>query len=1119
MRRRSTALVAVMLAIVLGGVATDLGAQTETGRISGTVRDPQGGAVPGVTVTLKSTTTDAQRTTVTDSSGNYVLANILPGSYEVSFQLDGFKTVATKAQVAVGEAASVNAALEVGGISEIVSVTAAVERINTRNSELATTITQTQIRELPTITRDPYDMVALAGHVSDQDPTIYSGDTARGVRGFSINGLRATATNALLDGSANNDEFTGAVGQSVPLDSVQEMSVITSNFSAQYGRATAGIVNVVTKAGTNEFHGTAYEFFRNEKLATRTFDQKERGIDKSPFDRHQPGFSLGGPIKPGAAQFFTSLEYTRVRSDATDISWVPTPQFIAQMAPNAQAFFNNYPLGTPINGPVITRGEISGTAGGAFSALPASLPIFGQVQRSLPTDAGGGDPQNSLQFVARGDWTMGPNTQAYARYALEKSEFLVGSNGSSPYAGFDTGEDDRNHNVLFSLTHVWSPRLTSQSKVVFNKLKNVQPLGAQPEGPTLYMRSTATTIDGVRIALPGYLPFTPGSAIPFGGPQNFFQTYQDATFIKGDHDLRFGGSYVRIHDNRTFGAYQNSVQTLGANLGNALDNLVAGRLIRYEGAVDPEGKFPGDTITLPVSQPNFTRNNRYNEWAAYFNDGWQINPRVTLNLGLRYEFYGVQHNSDPSLDSNFYYGPGANLPEQVRNGSVFVASESPVGALWERDRNNFAPRLGFAWDLNGDGRSSIRGGWGMAYERNFGNVTFNVIQNPPNYAVVALNAPSEVPELFITTDNAGPLAGTGSKVLPQTSLRHVDQNIVNAYAHFWSASYQRVLGGTTTVSADYSGSAGVDLYSIERLNIPSSGAVYLGDSDPDAVLNPQYSAINARRNGGKSRYNGIAFAFNNSSLANTGLSMTSRYTLSWNKDNLSSTFSESTNNFNLGLLDPLDPDLDYGRSDADVRHRFSVGGVWAVPFARNASGAVRTIADGWQVAFVVTAQSGSPFTVYDCTNGVFYCIRMLETSAFSTKGAQGTKTGPNTYDYLDLSSQASGVGTYVNPISGSSDFGPFPGNMTKRNAFQRPGRWNADAIFAKRFRMGTTTAAQLRFEMYNVFSHANLYVDGANTDLSASPVIVAFRGDTGDDDGVPQGDGQRRVQIGVKFEF
>ncbi len=181
--RRRLALGAAMLAIVLGGVATDLAAQTETGRISGTVRDPQGAAVPGVTVTLKSTTTDAQRTTVTDSSGNYVLANILPGSLQISFQIDGFKTVATKTQVAVGEAAAVNAALEVGGISEVVSVTAAVERINTRNSELATRVTQTQLRELPTITRDPYDLAALAGTASDQDPSEQGA-------GISLNGLR-----------------------------------------------------------------------------------------------------------------------------------------------------------------------------------------------------------------------------------------------------------------------------------------------------------------------------------------------------------------------------------------------------------------------------------------------------------------------------------------------------------------------------------------------------------------------------------------------------------------------------------------------------------------------------------------------------------------------------------------------------------------------------------------------------------------------------------------------------------------------------------------------------------------------------------------------------------------
>jgi len=211
-----------------------------------------------------------------------------------------------------------------------------------------------------------------------------------------------------------------------------------------------------------------------------------------------------------------------------------------------------------------------------------------------------------------------------------------------------------------------------------------------------------------------------------------------------------------MKDDRTFGAYENPVQGLGTTTQQGLDNLVRGQIYLYQAAVDPQGKYPGQIIQLPVTFPNFTRNNRYHEWAAYFNDTWSVMDRLKLNLGVRYEYYGVQHNTDPGLDSNFYFGPGSNLYEQERAGSVQIAPDSPVGGLWAPDKNNFAPRVGFAWDVTGDGRTSLRGGYGMAYERNFGNVTYNVIQNPPNYATVSLTAPNDIPSFWTRVREAFP---------------------------------------------------------------------------------------------------------------------------------------------------------------------------------------------------------------------------------------------------------------------------------------------------------------------------------------------------------------------------
>jgi hypothetical protein len=639
------------------------------------------------------------------------------------------------------------------------------------------------------------------------------------------------------------------------------------------------------------------------------------------------------------------------------------------------------------------------------------------------------------------------------------------------------------------------------------------------------MQTRTTTINSIRVALPGYLPFSPGSGIPFGGPQKLLQLYNDMTWFAGTHDLRFGGSFVHIMDDRTFGAYQTAAETLGNNLAQALDNLVTGNLYQFQFVLDPQGKFPGDQISLPARAPSFTRNNRYNEWAAYANDAWSFRPNMTLNLGVRYEYYGVQQNTDPSLDSNFYYGTGSNIWERIKNGSVQVAPNSPVGGLWKPDKNNFAPRLGWAWDIKGDGSTALRAGYGMAFERNFGNVTFNVIQNPPNQAVALYQAGVDVPTIAITTDNLGPFsAPTGTVTIPRTSLRHVDENITNAYAHFWSAAYAQQLRGRSTASIEYTGSAGENQYLIISQNGAGSAANYLNDPDPRARLLPQYNNINSRTNGGISRYNGVTFGLENRGVGESGLSFTARYTLARAKDELSSTFSESANNANLGLLDPYNPKLDYSYADYDVRHRFSIGGIWEIPVGRNSGGVVKQVVSGWQAAFIYTAQSGTPFTMYDCSNSIVaFCPRMLQVSGTALPGkgpGDPPSTGdPNNYTYFDFSNQLPLVGSYVNPKTGTSDFGPFPSNMTERNIFRRPGKWNLDAVFSKRFRFSNTKAVQARIEMYNVFAHANLYIDSASNDISAGPIVTAFRGYVAPLQGAPQGDGQRRVQLAVKFEF
>ncbi len=1107
--------------VVLATLPLAAFAQTESGKISGSVTDQSGGVLPGASVTLKNVNTNATRSAVSDASGNFNFSNLQPGPYEVTVELTGFSTKQYKTTVTVGATIAVTAKLEVGQQTEVVTVVAGEGlQPNVDTQDIASTITERQIRELPTITRNPYDLVAIAGGVARDTSQFDTAMSTRGT-GYNINGARTASTNILLDGSANNDEFDATVGQQVPLDTVQEFSVITSNFSAEYGRAAGGIVNVATKSGTNDVKGNLYEFYRNDGLTANNYDNNANELPKGEYSRHQMGFTLGGPLQKDKVHFFMGGEYIRVRASDSLLSWVPTPELLAASAGPTRNYFSQFtPAGSVSR--TISRGEVTSIFGGSptgpFNSLPDGLPVFALIEQTIPTDAGGGFPQDTYQGVARLDFNISSSTTAYVRYAYERETFEVGTNGTSPYEGFLTGALTRNHNALASVTHIWSPNFTTQTKVVYNRLFQEQPLGDQPDTPGLYMNpTTAVRIQGQRIGFPGYLPFSPGNAIPFGGPQQLFQFYQDMNWIKGKHDIRLGGSYVRIKDDRTFGAYQNAVQALSLTqtASTSLDNLVLGRIARFQVAIDPNG-FPGGSYVTPVDQPSFTDQNRYNEFAVYFNDAWSVSPRFKLNLGLRYEYFGVQKDVGPSETSNFYYADtnasvntsGTDIFRQVAGGQVFRASESPVGSLWAPDKNNFAPRVGFVWDVNGDGKTSLRGGYGIGYERNFGNVTFNALFNPPDYLVASIDSPIDIPVQTIQTDNQGPFGGVAGvrKTIPRGSLRHIDQNIKTSYAHFYSLSLQRQLNQNTLASIEYTGSTGRNMYDLADVNIAGAGFVYLNDPNPFGRPNLQYTAFNTRGNRGKSQYHGATVGLEARRIGDTGLSLTAKYTLSSAKDNLSTAFSEASNQFNLGYLDPLDPELDYGYADFDSRHRFVTSGIWELPLARDSN-----LLGGWQLAWLFTYQSGNPFTVWDCTNGLTRCIRALDPGGVSTDATSGTDTGsPNDFNLLDISPLLPAAGSYVGP-NGTSDFGPFPSNMMKRNSFRGPGRYFLDMTLAKRFRFGDRYSLQLRAEAYNLLNHANLYVLGGTADVSSVTHISGTRGLAIED--------FRRIQLAAKFEF
>jgi hypothetical protein len=666
---------------------------------------------------------------------------------------------------------------------------------------------------------------------------------------------------------------------------------------------------------------------------------------------------------------------------------------------------------------------------------------------------------------------------------------------------------------------------------VFNRLNDLQPFGpAGGQIPTLFTGPTGVAVfAGSNIEMPGYNPTTPGSSIPFGGPQNFVQLYEDLSWTHDKHSFRFGGSYDYQRDNRCFGAYEDGAYYLGSSgtgsIGQSISQLLAGTAARFQAAIYPQGQLPGATVNLPLTPPNFCRSNRYNEGAVYGQDAWKIDPRFTLNIGLRWEYYGTQHNKNQNLDSNFY-DPANQIdtPLGINQGQVSLAPTQ--GGLWQPRLTNFAPRIGFAWDVKGDGKTAVRGGWGIGYERNFGNVTFNVIQNPPNYESVSItsgtsNYPGQIP---ISAANFGPFSGSsGTVVLPAASLRNVDYHIRQAYSHFWSTSVEHQFGSGFLIGADYTGSRGVHLYDIEILNRNGYGNVFLGipcsGSGCTAFLNNQYSGINRRGDRGWSNYNGLNFR-TRYNVSQTGLTLTASYTWSHALDNLSSTFSDSNvfaaNNgvFNTGYLDPYAPMLDKGSADFDVRQRVSVTAIYAIPAFKNGKGLAHQILGGWEIAPIFTANSGPPFSIFDGANGFTDYPRAFLSGPLGPNGSGNPpQAGPNRFAYLTVPQSL--IVPYVNPLYLYTDLPPFPTSMTGRNAFRAPGVWNVNVGLYKSFALSERVSLQLRGEAFDLPNHSNLYVIGNTADLEGTASSInACRGGC---NGVKM-DG-RNLQLAAKLIF
>jgi len=1062
---------------------TSLTFASPTATVTGRVTDSLGGVLAGAQVEVTNVETNTIFRTKTSNVGLYRVPNLPPGYYRVIVRMFGFRTMVKPGlKLHVQDVIALNFSMQLGSAIASVTQEEGVPLVQAETGMQSTTVNQVAITNLPSLTRNPYDFVALSAGAA---PT-----GARGA-GFALNGQRAESGSFLLDGSDNNDSYNSGPGQIVPLDVVEEYRLMTHNFTAEYGRNTGFIANVVTKSGTNDFHGAAYYFNRNSALAANTYENNARGIPRPVFNRHQLGGAVGGPALRDKLFFYAAVEPILVRSSATLSYYVPTPDLLAVSSAGTNAMFRRFPLPSNLSQTDVSIRTVcpfGRFCGSTINSGFVTIPAFASTTRTGPVDAGAGVPQDTQLWTGRLDYTLNERSTLNVRYAFQNANQFA--TVTQPYsAELDRPFSVRNQNITLNLTHFLSGNFFTESRVVFSRLFQESPAAPTTEFPSFTI--TGDTISGSTGSLS-----LPSARNAFGGSQNIYQFHQGANWIRGTHNLKFGWQYQHLRDSRV---PTESLSTR-SNQGEFRDlqGFVDGFLTSYQLSLDPKGKAPGELISPPFGPSGLHRNYRFNDMAGFFQDAWKISPRLTLSPGLRYEYFGSGHRTgnEKPLDASFYYGQGNSVYQRIANGRLLRTTEAPgnyQNHYFLPRHTNFAPRLGVAYGVSGSGKTVLRLGGGLFFERLPGFAFENT--NPPAFGIARLSAVSLTPELYIDPYSVFPQTAIP---VPPSTVTHFDQDLKTAYVSHWNATLEHELTRNLVISGAYLGSKGNRLYRLLNINRIGSG-VFLGR--PEERLFNSASSFTTISNQADSSFHALQLRMESPGIRNIGLQFGANYTWSHSIDNASSLLGDDV----LASPFPLDafnPSLDKGSSDHDVRHRMVGHFVWQIPFGSTLGSYKGLLLSGWEVTGIVSFQAGQPFNLRDsrvADRDLADNTRPRVTGPLPgalTNGAiVADARTPNAFLVLPLNVVRRPDG---NCLESAAPFGcqlsvngPFDGSLG-RNVFRRPGTQFQNLALIKNFNLPASSRRegmklQCRAEFYNFFNHSNLYLkaDTANVGVSS----------------------------------